>query len=347
LQKQRRCLSRLLGQSEKVIASARERGNIPHDCLVRNPKWRRQISYCRHNFPNLQSHCDAWADGPPHVWMRETRVMLNRIRSSIRREQKRMLREPLGASFESSAAHVHRLLKSDALPSHLHSVVNAQGELTSTAEELESVMVEHFTNVFAMPRADPAPLPHPLPAMLFDKGSVQAEWFDGLMASVDAQEITAALADAHLVSSPGEDGVSTGLWKLALQGCESLRLLVSSLFTGCLTHSFFPSAWKTSVIVPLVKDEKKDRTMSNVRPISLQSCLGKLFMKVLAHRLGSIFARFPILNPAQRGFIHGGSITKCIDELLDAWEHGRSTKSELYTLFYDIAQAYDSVSRFA
>ena len=70
--------------------------------------------------------------------------------------------------------------------------------------------------------------------------------------------------------------------------------------------------------MPLVKDDKKDRTMSNVRPISLQSCLGKLFMKVLAHRLGGTFARHPILDPAQRGFIHGGSIAKCIDELLNA-----------------------------
>jgi len=271
--------------------------------------------------------------------------MLNRIRSAIRKEQRCMLRDVSAPLELNSAAHVHRMLKSDSLPSHLQSVVNAQGALTSSAEELESVMVDHFSNVFAMPPPDAAPLPHPPPAMLFDKSTVQREWFDDLMSPVEEQEIISTLADTRLISSPGEDGVSTGLWKLALQGSEEMRLLVQSLFSGCLALSFFPSAWKTSVIVPLIKDENKERTMSNVRPISLQSCLGKLFMKVLAHRLGSIFARFPILNPAQRGFIHGGSITKCIDELLDAWELGREKNSELYTLFYDIAQAYDSVQR--
>jgi hypothetical protein len=111
----------------------------------------------------------------------------NIIAITVKKKKKRMLRDPPAASFESSAAHVHRLLKSDALPSHLHSVVNVQGELTSTAEELESVMVEHFSNVFAMPQPDPTPLPHSPPAMLFDKESVQAEWFDGLMAPVNAQ----------------------------------------------------------------------------------------------------------------------------------------------------------------
>ena len=83
--------------------------------------------------------------------------------------------------------------------------------------------------------------------------------------------------------------------------------------------------------------------MSNVRPISLQSCLGKLLNKLLAHRLGHIFARHPILHPAQRGFVNGGTITKCIDELLDAWDWSRAGKHEQYTLLYDIRQAYDSV----
>ena len=83
--------------------------------------------------------------------------------------------------------------------------------------------------------------------------------------------------------------------------------------------------------------------MSNIRPISLQSCLGKLLSKVLAHRLGAIFARHPILNPSQRGFVQGGSTAKCIDELLDTWEWSRKGQHELYTLLYDIKQAYDSV----
>ena len=52
-----------------------------------------------------------------------------------------MLRSPPTSLDECSAALVHRMLKSDALPSHLQSVVNGRGELTSSAEELESVMV--------------------------------------------------------------------------------------------------------------------------------------------------------------------------------------------------------------
>jgi hypothetical protein len=66
---------------------------------VRNPEWRRQMGHCRHSFPDLQWHSDAWSGGPPHVWLQGTRVMLNRIRSAIRKEQRRMLRDPPSTFF--------------------------------------------------------------------------------------------------------------------------------------------------------------------------------------------------------------------------------------------------------
>jgi hypothetical protein len=163
------------------------------------------------------------------------------------------------------------------------------------------------------------------------------------MSPVSEAELLGTVSDAALLSAAGEDGVSAGLWKIALQGSASMRRLVCALFDACLRVSVFPSAWKTSIIVPLVKDAQKERMMSNIRPISLQSCLGKLLNQLLAQRLGSILARHPILHPAQRGFVQGGTTKKCIDELLDAWEWSRQRNRELHTIFYDIKQAYDSV----
>jgi hypothetical protein len=116
-----------------------------------------------------------------------------------------------------------------------------------------------------------------------------------------------------------------------------VRALTAALFSSCLRTSSFSSAWKSSIIVPLVKDALKERSMrSNIRPISLQSCLGKLFNRIFARRLAAIIARYPILNIAQRGFITGGTTIKCVDELLDAWDVSRTSKCEQYTLLYDI-----------
>src|SRR5665647_1128184 len=156
-------------------------------------------------------------------------------------------------------------------------------------------------------------------------------------------ELRQLVADTPLLSAPGLDGVSTGVWKFAIEDSSIIREHIVELFSACLLTATFPSTWKTGVILPFIKDAAKDRTMSNIRPITLQSCLGKLFFKLLARRLGAILQRHPILNESQRGFVLGGTTMKCIDELLDAWDWSRNSNRELHTIFYDIKQAYDSV----
>ncbi len=179
--------------------------------------------------------------------------------------------------------------------------------------------------------------------MLFDKAGIDASWYSPLMVDVTHTELLRIAIDMPLISAPGEDGVSPGVWKIATAGCDALRGHLRTLFSLCLQTSIFPDCWKVGVIVPLIKDAKKERSMNNIRPITLQSCLGKMLSRLLAVRLANIFARHPILNPSQRGFVNGGSTHKCIDELLDAWKWSRDHKEPLYTLFYDIKQAYDSV----
>jgi exonuclease III/ribonuclease HI len=359
LQQQRRSLSRLLRLSTSLmhtIPAARRR----EAHLYRSPEWAKQYRNCVAHL-RLQwriDPCTRTADALE--WIKEIQQLLNRTRHAMRKEQQRMrgtcssdlrnnrFHAGTEASF-SPAALVHRMLKSDALPSQIHAVVDKHGCLTATADELKDTMASHFASVFALPD-DPPTLPAgspPPPRMLFIKDGIDPRWYDGLMRDVSEQDVLDVLQDATLVSAPGDDEVSTGVWKIALRGSTVLRALVASLFSGCLQSASFPAAWKTSVIVPLVKKPHEELTMSNIRPISLQPCLGKLLTKILARRLGDIFARFPILHPAQRGFVNGGCITKCIDELLDAWDWSRrdskGKQHELYTVFYDIKQAYDSV----
>ena len=348
LQRQRKALTRLLHCSTSLLrkASAECRGHA--HCLTDSAQWKQQYAICMGQQLQLHWQINPYSLLDAQSWLDETAQLLRDTRSSIRAEQRCMLRHSKPTVDSHPAAAVHRMLRSDEFPSQLLSVVNEQGDLTSSAAELKTVMADHFRSVFAIPPDGVAPVDidptAPVPPMLLDKDSVDRVWYDGLMRDIGSQELLATTADTPLVTAPGEDEVSSGLWKLALRSCAPLCSLVCALFSACLRSSVFPTCWKSSIIVPLLKDAKKDRLMSNIRPISLQSCLGKLLNKVLAHRLGDIFARHKsILHPAQRGFINGGTITKCIDELLDAWEHGREDKQEQYTLFYDIKQAYDSV----
>lgn len=335
LQHQRGALSRLLHLSISLL----RRGFQLELC----PDWLKLFSHCSQQF-DLQ-----WSTHYRNElsWLQETKQLLRRTRALIRQQRHRMLQQRVHHDpfISNTAATIHRMLQSDALPSQIHSVVDGSGELTSNADDLKEVMAAHFESVFALPPIDACAAPplSPAPSMLFDKPNIDPRWYAELMNDVSEAELLQLLKDVPLISAPGQDGVSSGMWKLAVQGSPTLRKHVLSLFSSCLRTGTFPVPWKSSVIVPLIKDAHKERTMSNIRPISLQSCLGKLLSKILAYRLSTILSRHPILNPSQRGFVLGGTTGKCIDELLDAWDWSRAGSNELYTLFYDIKQAYDSV----
>src|SRR5680860_117633 len=347
LERQRSAITRLLRlSSDMLLASSCSPSLLRRLRFVHCAEWRKLYTQCVEQL-QLVWMLDAYDNANPGEWIKETHCMLSSVRSAIRQERLRMERSHRTPLEANPAAQVHRMLDSSELPAQIHAVIDSNGNLTSTAQELQDVLVDHFSSVFALPPPPPAPVPPPLhpPPMLYLKESIDPQWYDGLLDAITEQDILSPLSDALLTSSPGEDEVSTASpWKLSLQNSPFLICkLIASLFSACLRTSTFPAAWKTSVIVPLLKGALKEHGTTNFRPISLQSCLGKLFNKILAHRLGDIFARFPILHSAQRGFINGGSITKCIDELLDAWDWSRKGKHELHTLLYDIKQAYDSV----
>lgn len=60
------------------------------------------------------------------------------------------------------------------------------------------------------------------------------------------------------------------------------------LFNQLLAHGVFPDSWKVAKCVPIPKPGRSDHgNPQNLCPISLLSCLGKTFEKVIAARLAS------------------------------------------------------------
>ena len=55
--------------------------------------------------------------------------------------------------------------------------------------------------------------------------------------------------------APGLDGVSGGIWILAM---EELAPRIRTLFTSCLRAGRFPSDWKRATLVLLRKEEKPE-----------------------------------------------------------------------------------------
>ena len=83
----------------------------------------------------------------------------------------------------------------------------------------------------------------------------------------------------------------------------------------------------------------------NYRPITLLSCLGKLFTAVLNDRLSNYLDENLILNENQAGFRKHYSTSDHIFALHSIFELLRLKQKKLYCAFVDFSKAFDSVWR--
>jgi exonuclease III len=118
------------------------------------------------------------------------------------------------------------------------------------------------------------------------------------------------------------------------------RETVLSLFNRILTEQIVPSQWKQSDMILLFK--KGDMfDMNNYRPISIASCFGKFFMKILQTRLQ------PILNQQQpveqSGFRSGFSTLDHLQSINQLIQKCEEFQIGVYLAFVDYRKAFDSL----
>ncbi|GFY23236.1 probable RNA-directed DNA polymerase from transposon X-element [Trichonephila clavipes] len=140
--------------------------------------------------------------------------------------------------------------------------------------------------------------------------------------------------------SAGLDQIYNRMIKnLPLKFLLFITLLINQLFK----NNYFPNSWKTAVVVPNLKPEKDSALPSNYRPISLLSCLSKVYEFVLLQRLNQHCTAANFIIPQQCGFR-----PKCstVHQLLRVTEliHSGFAKHEVTgILFLDIAKAFDKI----
>ena len=114
---------------------------------------------------------------------------------------------------------------------------------------------------------------------------------------------------------------------------------------SCSSHSF-PSIWKTSSIIPIHKMGKPLDSPASFRPISLTSCVSKLFERIILSRLLFFLESNSILSPREASFLPGRSTLDQIlylsqsisDGFNKPWPGSRTILSTI-----DFSKAFDSV----
>ena len=126
------------------------------------------------------------------------------------------------------------------------------------------------------------------------------------------------------------------------------REMLLCLYRKCWSGEGLPTIWRTSTILPQLKERKDPKLTESYRPISLTSCMGKILEKIVADRLTFILESNNLLSNNQAGFRSNRCTTdqvlKLVQDASDQIHAGQETYRTI-TAFFDYEKAYDKVWR--
>ncbi|GFV13172.1 RNA-directed DNA polymerase from mobile element jockey [Trichonephila clavipes] len=106
-----------------------------------------------------------------------------------------------------------------------------------------------------------------------------------------------------------------------------------------LNLRYFPSAWKTAVVVPILKPGKDPTLAESHRPISLLPILSKLAEKIISTRLNDFLEINKILIPEQHGFRPRLSTTHQLLRVVEYIKEGNNMGQCTAAVFLDIQKS--------
>ena len=132
-----------------------------------------------------------------------------------------------------------------------------------------------------------------------------------------------------------------------LKRCPSLLPALCDLYNACWSSGSVPPAWKQAVIhlIPKSSAATSPSDLCNFRPITITSCVGKIFTSILRSRWLSFMISNGYMNTdVQKAFVKG--IPGCSEhycKLATIIKDSREKHRSLSVCWLDLANAYGSV----
>lgn len=208
---------------------------------------------------------------------------------------------------------------------HVLRILNTKRAQPNHAPPQETV--DHFRRLL---QEAPAHLNLPQPAA--------AATSDVMTSPFSVDEIATAISQLH-ESAPGEDRTSKAdLLKL---DPEELRIL----FQLVVNETQVPESWQRSIICPIPKPRSDPSIPANLRGISLQPTLRKIFSLCICNRLEPWVERVGLLPESQNGFRKGRRTGDNIFITRILHETYLLKRKPLFLVQMDLSKAYDRVDR--
>lgn len=161
-----------------------------------------------------------------------------------------------------------------------------------------------------------------------------------LDAPFTAPELQSALRKCRKKTAAGPDGIPyQALTNLTNNALEALLTWFNSIWDS----GDVPEEWKVATVVPLLKPGKPPDKAESYRPISLTSCISKLFERLVQWRLRWYLEERMCLPECMTGFRRGLAAQDSILDLTSDLEENKNRRRNTVAVFLDVERAYDGV----
>ena len=130
--------------------------------------------------------------------------------------------------------------------------------------------------------------------------------------------------------------------RLLKESVDIISKPLTCIFNKSLSLGRFPNQWKMANLVPIHKANEK-RLLKNYRPISLLSCLGKVFERCIFKYLFNYLRDNKIVSIHQLGFIPGVSTVNQLVSIHHDLCKSLENHNDIQLIFFDISKAFDKV----
>lgn len=154
------------------------------------------------------------------------------------------------------------------------------------------------------------------------------------------QEVKMIINNLKRNSSSGPDGISIKDLKMLI---NVITPIITQLINRSLQTATFPDCLKESVIIPIHKSGIKTE-LNNYRPISLINNIGKIYEKVIYHRIMDFVNKNSGLDPCQYGFQKKCGTDSAVSEAMRYITDSLDSNKYVAAVYVDLRKAFDTVN---